>query len=45
MVGVIADAVRADSCDQAAKETGFVLGIGQSAVIADVSEDSMELIR
>ena len=39
MVGVTADAVRADSRDQAAAETGFVLGMGQSAVIADVSED------
>jgi uncharacterized membrane protein len=34
MVGVTADLVRAD-----ATETRFVLGAGQSAVIADVSED------
>src|SRR5229473_5918900 len=39
MVGVTADLVRADDRDQAAGETGFVLGVGQSAVIADVSED------
>src|SRR5712675_1923835 len=38
-VGVTADLVRADTRDQAAGETGFVLGAGQSAVIADVSED------
>src|SRR5208283_5253747 len=38
-VGVTADLVRADSRDQAAAETRFVLGSGQSAVIADVSED------
>jgi uncharacterized membrane protein len=34
-----ADLGRADTLDQAAGETGFVLGAGQSAVIADVSED------
>ncbi len=39
MVGVTADLVRADDRDQAATETRFVLGAGQSAVIADVSED------
>src|SRR6266850_2247710 len=39
MVGVTADLVRADNRDQAATETRFVLGAGQSAVIADVSED------
>ncbi|HWN98409.1 MAG TPA: hypothetical protein VNS63_03980 [Blastocatellia bacterium] len=39
MVGVAADLGRADTRDQAAGETGFVLGAGQSAVIADVSED------
>jgi len=37
--GLIADAGRADTRDEAAAETGFVLGYGQSAVIADVSED------
>src|SRR6478609_10705545 len=36
MVGVTADLARADTRDQAASETGFVLGAGQSAVIADV---------
>ena len=39
VVGLAADAGRADTRDQAAVETGFVLGNGQSAVIADVSED------
>ena len=38
-VGVTADLARADTRDQAAGETRFVLGNGQSAVIADVSED------
>jgi uncharacterized membrane protein len=40
MVGVAADLDRADTRDQAAGETGFVLDAGQSAVIANVSEDS-----
>jgi hypothetical protein len=44
MVGVTADAVRADSREQAAAEAGFVLDVGQSAVIADVSEDWTEPI-
>ena len=39
-VGLTTDLVRADNRDQAAGETRFVLGCGQSAVIADVSEDS-----
>ncbi len=39
VAGLVADAGRADTRDQAAAETGFVLGDGQSAVIADVSED------
>jgi uncharacterized membrane protein len=39
VVGVAADLGRADTRDQAAGETRFVLGTGQSAVIADVSED------
>jgi uncharacterized membrane protein len=39
MVGATADLVRADNRDQAATETRFVLGVSQSAVIADVSED------
>jgi len=37
--GLVADAGRADTHYEAARETGFVLGDGQSAVIADVSED------
>jgi uncharacterized membrane protein len=43
-VGVTADLVRADTREQAADETRFVLGAGQSAVIADVSEDSTSMI-
>jgi uncharacterized membrane protein len=39
-VGIGADLVRADARDQATDETAFVLDAGQSAVIADVSEDS-----
>ena len=39
VVGVTADMVRADTRDQARAETAFVLAAGQSAVIADVSED------
>jgi uncharacterized membrane protein len=39
VVGLTADLARADTRDQAAVETRFVLGAGQSAVIADVSED------
>jgi uncharacterized membrane protein len=38
-LGMIADLDRADTRQEAADETGFVLGVGQSAVIADVSED------
>jgi uncharacterized membrane protein len=37
--GLVADAGRADTRLQAAAETRFVLDDGQSAVIADVSED------
>jgi len=37
--GAIADLGRAETREQAAFETRFVLGLGQSAVIADVSED------
>lgn len=37
--GLVADAGRSDTRHQAARETGFVIGDGQSAVIADVSED------
>jgi uncharacterized membrane protein len=39
VVGMGVDLGRADTRDQAALETRFVLGAGQSAVIADVSED------
>ena len=39
VAGLAADAGRADTREQAALEAGFVLGDGQSAVIADVSED------
>jgi uncharacterized membrane protein len=39
LVGTAVDLDRADTRDQAVDETRFVLGIGQSAVIADVSED------
>jgi len=39
VVGVAADLSRSDTRDQAATETRFVLRAGQSAVIADVSED------
>jgi uncharacterized membrane protein len=39
MAGLVADAGRADARSQAAAEAGFVLGDGQSAVVADVSED------
>jgi uncharacterized membrane protein len=38
-VGAMADVARADTRDQALFETGFVLAVGQSAVIADVSEE------
>ncbi len=39
-VGLTTDLIRADTRDQATDETAFVLDAGQSAVIADVSEDS-----
>jgi len=38
-VGVTADLIRADERQQAAAESRWVLGYGQSAVLADVSED------
>jgi uncharacterized membrane protein len=38
-IGATADLVRADDRDQAGAEAGLVLGYGQSAVIADVSEE------
>lgn len=41
VVGLTTDVVRADTRDQATAETAFVLNTGQSAVIADVSEDSI----
>ena len=40
VVGAAVDLDRADTRQQAADETRFVLGVGQSAVIAEVSEDS-----
>jgi uncharacterized membrane protein len=40
VVGITTDLVRADNRDQAAAETRLVVRNGQSAVIADVSEDS-----
>jgi len=39
-VGGVADLNRADTRDQSRYETAWVLGSGQSAVIADVSEDT-----
>jgi len=39
VVGLAADLIREDTREQAVKETRFVLRRGQSAVIADVSED------
>jgi uncharacterized membrane protein len=39
VVGMGVDLGRADTRDQAAFETRFVLGVGQSAIIADVSEE------
>jgi uncharacterized membrane protein len=44
LLGLGADAVRADTRTEAAAEAGFVLDVGQSAVIADVSEDWTEPI-
>jgi len=40
VVGLTTDLVRGDTREQARDETAFVLGIGQAAVIADVSEES-----
>jgi len=40
VVGVGTDLARADVRQQATHETAFIVGSGQSAVIADVSEDS-----
>jgi uncharacterized membrane protein len=39
-VGAVTDLARADTRDQSRYETAWVVGAGQSAVIADVSEDS-----
>lgn len=39
MAGLTADAVKSGEHEQAAHETGFVLAPGQSAVVAEVSED------
>lgn len=38
-VGVTADAIKSGEHEEAAYETGFVLARGQSAVIAEISED------
>ncbi|HME82495.1 MAG TPA: hypothetical protein VKF82_10490 [Candidatus Eremiobacteraceae bacterium] len=38
-IGVTADAIKAGEQDEASFETGFVLPKGQSAVLAEVSED------
>jgi len=38
-IGLTADAVKAGEQDEASFETGFVLPAGQSAVLAEVSED------
>jgi len=43
-IGLGVDADRADTRQEAADESRFVLGAGQSAVIADVSEDSRSAI-
>src|SRR5258705_2688439 len=43
-VGITTDLVRADTRDQAGYESSFVIDSGQSAVIADVSEDSIFLV-
>src|SRR5271168_2067880 len=43
-VGVVADLGRASTRDQAGVEAAFVLARGQSAVIADVSEDRTSYI-
>jgi len=40
VVGLTTDLARADARDQATDETAWVLNPGQSAVIADVSDDS-----
>ncbi len=39
VVGLTADAVKSGEHDEAAYETGFVLARGQSAVVAEASED------
>ena len=43
-LGVGADLARADTRDEATDETAFALNAGQSAVIADVSEESPSAI-
>jgi uncharacterized membrane protein len=44
VAGMLTDLGRADTREQAAAETGFVLGADQSAVIADVTEDWTEAV-
>ena len=41
IVGAVTDMGRADTRDRALSDTAFVLDIGQSAVIADVTEESV----
>ena len=45
VVGLAVDADRADTRDEAGAEVRSILGWGQSAVIADVSEDSTSVIN
>jgi uncharacterized membrane protein len=44
IAGIVADLDRSDTRHEAEDEAGFVLHTGQSAVIADVSEDQMASI-
>ena len=44
VIGGLVDMNRSDTRDQAEVETGFVLGRGKSAVIADISEDAMSAV-
>ena len=44
VVGLTADAVKSGEHEEAARESGFVLRDGQSAVVAEVSEDWTEPI-
>jgi uncharacterized membrane protein len=44
LVGALTDLGRAETRGQALSEASFVLGIGQSAVIADVTEDFSSIV-